>query len=101
VITILSRGTGWSGSFLTHLAGGGLGDGGYSIPFGVGQSDPLPWTGINRVTLVFDENVVEYILTKAQSRYDLIVIWCIIENVGSLLTLRFMKELTIKPVACM
>jgi O-glycosyl hydrolase len=50
-------GSGWSPAFLGFLSGQGLGAGGYVIPTGGRQLDPLPWGNLNRVRMKFTENV--------------------------------------------
>jgi hypothetical protein len=51
-------GTGWTQAFLDHLASQGLGDGGYRVPAGGSQQMlPMPWTNVNQIRFVFDEDV--------------------------------------------
>ena len=59
VVDVLVRGTGWTQSFLDHLAATGMGMGGFSIPVGSGiQLQALPWANINQMMARFDEQVV-------------------------------------------
>jgi VCBS repeat-containing protein len=54
VTRVLVSGADWTGAYITSLALQGLGDGGYAL----GQNgSPLPWSNLNRVTVVFSEPV--------------------------------------------
>jgi hypothetical protein len=46
-------GTDWTGAFVTQLGLAGLGDGGFLL----GQASVLPWTNLDRITVVFSEPV--------------------------------------------
>ncbi|MDE2508297.1 MAG: hypothetical protein KGM43_13880, partial [Planctomycetota bacterium] len=52
-------GTTWSSTYLSYLKTQGLGDGaGYAIPVGsAAQLATLPWTNVNELIVVFNENV--------------------------------------------
>ena len=54
---VLVSSTQWSSSFLGHLSGKGLGDGGYAIPTGGQQARVLPWTNLNQVGVRFSRDV--------------------------------------------
>ncbi len=50
--------TSWDGEFFSYLDSSGLGSDGYSIPVGSPlQSNPIPWSGINRISIAFSEDV--------------------------------------------
>src|SRR5437762_1237892 len=53
------RGSGWSAAMLARMASNGLGDAnlGFEIPTGSPQLTPLPWLGINRISIRFTEDV--------------------------------------------
>ncbi len=53
VSKVLVRSSSWSQAFLNALGGVGFG-----IPAGPSQLDALPWTNINRISIVFSENVI-------------------------------------------
>jgi VCBS repeat-containing protein len=55
VAQVLVSSSNWTGPFLTQLDILTLGEGGYAIPAGAGQLDSLPWTGIDKITIVFSE----------------------------------------------
>jgi len=58
VVDVLVAGTVWDQAFLDLLAAKGLGDGGYSVPVGsAAQFDGLPWLDVDRVRIVFSEDV--------------------------------------------
>jgi len=58
VVDVQVVGTGWDQAYLDHLVTEGLGTGGYSIPVGsVEQLAELPWVNLDRVKIVFSENV--------------------------------------------
>ena len=58
VIDVLADGTDWTAAFRDELEFAGLGSGGYSIPVGSAlQLKSLPWTGIDRISIRFNENV--------------------------------------------
>jgi hypothetical protein len=52
VSKVLVSSSSWSQAFLNAL-----GDVGFAIPAGPSQLDALPWTNINRISMVFSENV--------------------------------------------
>ena len=58
VSEVVARGSGWTGPFLDHLGAGGLGDDGYRLSSGAGQLDPLSWSGVDQIRIVFDEPVL-------------------------------------------
>ncbi|MGI9429212.1 MAG: hypothetical protein ACR2NM_11185 [Bythopirellula sp.] len=48
----------WDQTFLDYLETSGLGDDGYSIPVGsLAQSQPLPWSDLDRISITFSEDV--------------------------------------------
>ncbi|MBL9123052.1 MAG: hypothetical protein JNG90_05430 [Planctomycetaceae bacterium] len=50
--------TEWTASFKNYLAANQLGGAtGYIVPFGSQQTTPLPWGGLNQISIVFAENV--------------------------------------------
>lgn len=53
VAQVLVSGTDWTGAFVTQLGLAGLGDGGFLL----GQASLLPWTNLDRITVVFSEPV--------------------------------------------
>ena len=55
VAAVYLGGTRWGRSFLNGLQTGGLGSFrfGYAVPAGARQLDPLPWAGINQVSIQF------------------------------------------------
>ncbi|HEY4233761.1 MAG TPA: RHS repeat-associated core domain-containing protein, partial [Lacipirellulaceae bacterium] len=59
VTDVLVDGASWSSSFLSYLRSSGQGNGaGYAIPVGTSaQLTTLPWTGLNQIQIVFNENV--------------------------------------------
>jgi ELWxxDGT repeat protein len=62
VASVYVKGTAWNNSFLDNLDAQGLGCStvarlGYAIPAGADQLKTLPWTGINTISVQFDENV--------------------------------------------
>jgi hypothetical protein len=50
-------GSSWSAAFQSFLSGQGLGVGGYAIPTGSRQLEPLPWVNLNRIKVKFTEGV--------------------------------------------
>ncbi|HZL35467.1 MAG TPA: PA14 domain-containing protein [Tepidisphaeraceae bacterium] len=54
-ITVL--GSAWTPAYLADLATAGLGTNGYAIPTGAKQSSALPWSNLDTVRVIFDENV--------------------------------------------
>ena len=56
---VFVRSTGWSGTFGGYMRSSGLGTSahGYGVPAGAEQLRPLPWPGINRVSVEFSEPV--------------------------------------------
>ena len=50
------RGSTWTGAFLAAIQAAGLGTGGVDVPLG-GTSSVLPWTGVDQVSVRFDEDV--------------------------------------------
>lgn len=57
VAAVLVSGTRWSDSFLRYLSAHGMGDGGYAIPTGPGQTASLPWNDIDQIKIRFDQPV--------------------------------------------
>ncbi|MGD1277517.1 MAG: PA14 domain-containing protein [Tepidisphaeraceae bacterium] len=58
VTNVTVDGSAWSGSFLSYLAGLSVANvGGYSIPTGSSQLKTLPWTNLNQINIVFNQNV--------------------------------------------
>jgi hypothetical protein len=47
----------WSGDFVDFIESQGLGEEGYAIPAGTNQTKTLPWTGLNKVKITFDQDV--------------------------------------------
>jgi S-formylglutathione hydrolase FrmB len=60
VVAFYVRGQKWTASYLNHLAVQGLGDAtlGYSIPDGPTQLNPLSWSSLDTITLVFSKDVL-------------------------------------------
>jgi spore coat protein CotH len=50
------KGSDWTPAFLAAIETAGLGSGGVSVPLG-GVSSLLPWTGVNQISVQFDEDV--------------------------------------------
>jgi hypothetical protein len=50
-------GTGWTTTFLAHLAAERLGGNGLAIPNGTSQPPVLPWINIDRISIRFSEDV--------------------------------------------
>ena len=57
VSEVLVWGSGWSQEMLDRLAADGLGIGGASIPAGSSQLQTLTWSGIDRISIRFSEDV--------------------------------------------
>jgi hypothetical protein len=58
VTQVLVDGSAWSTSFLAALQNAGKGNGGYAIPVGsAAQLQALPWSNLNQIRIVFNENV--------------------------------------------
>ena len=59
VTNVLVDGTTWNAGYLAALQSAGLGNGtGYAIPVGsAAQLQDLPWTNVNQIRIVFNENV--------------------------------------------
>jgi len=58
VTQVVIGSTEWSASFKNYLAANQLGNAaGFIVPFGSQQTTPLPWAGLNQVSVVFAENV--------------------------------------------
>ena len=56
-VTIAS--SAWDQGFLDYLQASGLGVDGYSVPVGsLAQSQPLPWSDLDRISITFSEDVV-------------------------------------------
>lgn len=47
----------WSVAFRQYLMQGGLGDHGYGLPSGSSQLDVLSWSGLDQVSITFDQDV--------------------------------------------
>ncbi|MAE62840.1 MAG: hypothetical protein CMJ18_01090 [Phycisphaeraceae bacterium] len=57
VTEVLVRGSGWSQAMLDLFELEGVGTGGYSIPAGAAQFDPLPYPSLDELLIRFDEDV--------------------------------------------
>ena len=57
VVDVRVRGRTWRASVLDYLAAADLGIGGYSVPAGGAQLDPLPWESIDEIRIAFSEDV--------------------------------------------
>ena len=56
---VLVSGSEWAAAFLAELEARQLGHGGYRVPVGSDeQLRPLAWSGIDRITIIFDEDVL-------------------------------------------
>lgn len=58
VVDINVSSSAWDEAFVGYLESAGLGDGGYSVPVGsAAQSQPIPWSNIDRLSITFSEDV--------------------------------------------
>lgn len=58
VESVMISSTDWAPAFTTLLSDNGMGTHGYAMPTGsTAQMQPLPWSGLDRVTLRFSEDV--------------------------------------------